>query len=233
MRIFVSGETGVIGRRVVPMLVSHGHTVTAAGQTPPAHLGAGVTFAEADLFDVGSLKRAVTDHDAIINLATHMPSASSKMLFRSAWRLNDRIGRDGVANLVEAALGCRVGTIIQESFALTYPDSGDQWIDEGTQLDPSDYNKTVADAGKSVDRFSSTGGKGVALRFAAFYGPEAIQIRSYINALRIGWAALPGESDAYISSVSHDDAATAVVASLNVPPGAYTVVDDEPVRRAI
>ena len=42
---------------------------------------------------------------------------------------------------------------------------------------------------------------------------------------------MPGGPDRYISSVSHDDAE--VVASLQAPTGAYTVADDEPVRRAI
>jgi nucleoside-diphosphate-sugar epimerase len=192
-----------------------------------------VTFVPVDLFDVDELKQAVAGHDAVINLATHMPSASWKMLFRTAWRLNDRLRREGVANVVEAALHCRVGTLVQESFALTYPDRGDDWIDERTALDPSAYNMTVVDAEKSVDKFSAGGGRGVVLRFAAFYGPDAMQVKSYINTLRMGWAALPGGPDRYISSVSHDDAAAAVVAALNVPSGAYTVADDEPVLRAV
>lgn len=70
------------------------------------------------------------------------------------------------------------------------------------------------------------------LRFAASYGPDAMQVRSYIDTLRRGWAALPGAPQRFISSVSHDDAASAVVAALDAPDGIYTVADDEPVRRA-
>jgi uncharacterized protein YbjT (DUF2867 family) len=36
MRIFVTGATGVIGRRLVPMLVEQGHTVTAVVRSPEA-----------------------------------------------------------------------------------------------------------------------------------------------------------------------------------------------------
>lgn len=107
MRVFVSGASGVIGRRVVPLLLSHGHAVTVATRPASARAGpkqAGVNQIAADLFDKGSLDRAVRGHDAIINLATHMPSSAWKMLFRSSWRLNDRIRREGVANLVAAAL---------------------------------------------------------------------------------------------------------------------------------
>jgi nucleoside-diphosphate-sugar epimerase len=42
---------------------------------------------------------------------------------------------------------------------------------------------------------------------------------------------VPDRSDAFYSSVSHDDAATAVVAALGLPAGAYNVADDEPLRR--
>ncbi len=234
MRIFVSGATGVIGRRVVPLLLAQGHSVTAMAHNEPSPSEkVGATFVQVDLFDVDQLKQAVSGHDAVINLATHMPSPTWKMLFRTAWRLNDRLRREGVANVVEAALRCGIGTLVQESFALTYPDRGDRWIDEQTPLEPADYNRTVVDAEKSVERFSAGGGKGVALRFAAFYGPDAMQVRSYIDILRIGWAALPGGPDRYISSIAHDDAAAAVVAALNAPSGAYTVADDEPVLRAV
>ncbi len=33
MRIFIAGATGVIGRRIVPVLVSQGHSVTGIGRT--------------------------------------------------------------------------------------------------------------------------------------------------------------------------------------------------------
>jgi nucleoside-diphosphate-sugar epimerase len=231
MRILISGATGVIGWRVIPLLLSAGYSVTALARDAASSEKlerAGASSATGDLFDLASLKKAASGHDAIINLATHMPSAVWKMLFRPAWRLNDRIRTEGVANIVEAALACGVGRLIQESFAPTYPDRGDSWIDEHTMIEPAAYNRTVADAEASTARFTAAGGTGVVLRFGAFYGPDAMQVKSYVDALRMGWAALPGSPDAFISSISHDDAATAVVAALNTPAGAYNVVDDAP-----
>src|SRR5512132_248770 len=103
MRVFVSGATGVIGRRVVPLLLTQEHSVTALARAPETrrHLEQlGANCVAVDLFDVDAIKRAAAGHDAMINLATHMPSSTWKMLFRSAWRLNDRIRTEGVANLV-------------------------------------------------------------------------------------------------------------------------------------
>jgi len=236
MRIFVSGATGVIGRRAVPWLVAAGHSVTAVArdETGRARLTkVGARCVDVDLFDRQALERAVDGHDVLVNLATHIPHAMWRMIFRSAWRENDRIRTLGVRNLVDAAYTTGVRRIIQESFAPIYPDRGDDWIDESTPLEPTEYNATVLDAEAAVSRVAEHGRIGVILRFAGFYGPDAIQVRSYIQALRLGWAPLPGGPHPFISSVSHDDAAHAVVAALDVPSGAYNVADDEPVRRAV
>lgn len=69
------------------------------------------------------------------------------------------------------------------------------------------------------------------LRFAAFYGPDSRVLHDMIDVIRKGWAPLPGSRSAFISSVAHDDAATAVVATLNAPSGTYNVSDDEPLTR--
>lgn len=235
MRVFVSGATGVIGRRVVPLLLSQGHSVTVVARHGGRglHGQANIKRAIVDLFDPAGLKTAVAGHDVVINLATHMPSQAWKMVFRRAWRLNDRIRAEGVANLVAAARSNGVARFVQESFALTYPDHGDRWVDEQAPIDPPAYCRTVLDAEKSVADFSAHGRSGVALRFAAFYGADAMQVKSYIDGLRKGWAAVPGGPDRFISSVSHDDAAAAVVAALDAPAGVYNVVDDEPVTRAV
>src|SRR5439155_17910909 len=76
-----------------------------------------------------------------------------------------------------------------------------------------------------------SGRSGVVLRFAGFYGPDAVTTRDTVDMARRGWAPLPGSPEGYVSSIAHDDAATAVVAALGVPAGAYNVTDDEPVRR--
>jgi uncharacterized protein YbjT (DUF2867 family) len=76
MRVLMSGATGVIGRRAIPLLLAKGHAVTVltrnAAVGPSGRDGARVVVA--DLFDVEALKRAAADHDVLINLATHMPS---------------------------------------------------------------------------------------------------------------------------------------------------------------
>ena len=232
MRVFITGATGVIGSRVVPLLLQAGHTVTAVSRSErnrEALRNAGAAPVDVDLFDAASLRQVMAGHDAVINLATHIPSAR-KIMFRRAWRTNDRIRREGSAAIATAAIAEGVGRVIQESFAPLYPDHGDAWIDESMAVAPVSYNKSVLDAERSAQRFTESGGVGVVLRFGGLYGPDAI-LAEMLNVMRKGISPLPGDPGAFLSSLAQDDAATAVVASLGVPAGTYNVVEDDPMRR--
>ncbi len=233
MRIFITGATGVIGSRAVPLLLQAGHSLTAASRSEhnrEALRRAGAAPVNVDLFDVSSVRRVIAGHDAVINLATHIPSSAVKIMIRWAWRTNDRIRREASAAIATAAIAERVGRMIQESFALMYPDSGDAWIDESMPVAPTSYNKSVLDAERSAERFTESGGTGVVLRFGGLYGPDAL-LAEMLNMMRRGMSPVPGDPGAFLSSLSQDDAATAVVAALGVPAGTYNVVEDEPMRR--
>ena len=234
MRIFVTGATGVVGRRVVPQLIAASHEVTAVGRTAEKRerlSRQGAEPVDVDLFDAAAVTRAVTGHDAVVNLATHMPASSARMLLPGAWRENDRLRRDASRLLVDAATAAGATRYTQESFAPAYPDGGDGWIDESTPLRPAQYNRTLLDAERSAERFTDSGGIGVVVRFANLYGPDSRLLVEVLGFVRRGLAPLPGGPTAFLSSVSHDDAAAAVVAALGVPPGAYNVADDDPMRR--
>jgi nucleoside-diphosphate-sugar epimerase len=231
MNIFVTGATGVIGRRLVPRLRHAGHAITGVARS--AHGRAqlqryAATALDVNLFDADAIRRAVAGHDAVVNLATHIPHSSTQMFLPWSWRENDRLRRVASAMLADAAMAAGVPRFIQESFAPVYPDCADRWIDETVPIAPVRYNRTVADAEASAGRFTQSGGAGVVLRFGAFYGPDASQTGELVGMVERGWAPLPGSPDAYISSVSHDDAAAAVEAALAVPAGVYNVVDDTP-----
>jgi 2-alkyl-3-oxoalkanoate reductase len=232
MRILVTGATGVLGRRVVPLLLAAGHSVTAIGRTLEARHALQLQGAAAigvDLFDRVAVQAAVGEHDTVINLATHIPSSSLRMMWPASWRENDRIRREASNMLVDAALGSGASRFIQESYALAYPDSGDTWITEQAPLQPASYNRTILDAEAAAERFGKSGAPAVTLRFAAFYGHDAQQVADMLGYVRRGFAPLPGSPDTFISSVSHDDAAAAVVTALTVPTGVYNVSDDRPV----
>lgn len=231
--IFIAGATGVMGRRVVPQLVQAGYTVTAIGRNPDSRnqlAQSGARPIELDLFDPAAVHRAVTGQDVVINLATSIPS-TSRMFLPGAWRMTSRIRRFASSNLVEAALAEGAERYIQESFAPIYPDCGSEWIDESTPTKPVEYNRAVLDAEAAAQRFGERGGVGIALRFAFFYGPDSPMTLDTIRFVQRGWSPIFGSPEAYFSSLSHDDAASAVIAALELPSGIYNVSDDEPLQR--
>src|SRR5439155_22468876 len=112
-----------------------------------------------------------------------------------------------------------------------YPDRGEARSDERPVGAPARFSRSLVDAERSAQRFSGCARTGVILRFAAFYGPDSWFTRDLIRYVRRGFVPIPGAAKSYISSVSHDDAATAVMGALLARAGIYNVVDDEPMRR--
>lgn len=235
MKILVIGATGMIGRRVVPLLVEQGHAVTAAGRSRErlaALARSGAAIASLDLFDRDAVARLVRGHVAVVNVATHVPGTGMRAFLPGAWKEMDRMRREGSAIVADAAIAAGVERVVQESFALTYPDSGSAWVDESVPPRPAAYNRTALDAEASARRVTEAGRIGVALRFALLYGgAEDGFTRDVLRYARRGWLPLLGRPDDYVAMVTHDDAAQAVVAALAAPAGVYNVVDDEPLTR--
>jgi uncharacterized protein YbjT (DUF2867 family) len=83
MRVFSTGATGVVGRRLVPLLQNAGHEVTAAVRSSVARAELttkGVRAIEVNLFDSGAVSRTVAGQDVVVNLATHIPDPSRMFL---------------------------------------------------------------------------------------------------------------------------------------------------------
>lgn len=233
MRVFVTGGTGAIGGYAVPTLVRAGHTVTALARTPDkaATLAAqGATPVSVSLFDSSALAAAFAGHDAVINLATAMPSTARFML-RRAWRATERVRTEGAAAVVEAARAAGVEQMVQESVAMLYRDHGPDWIDEDAPVDryPAAVGNHAAEA--SAQRFAAAGGTAIVLRFGLFYGPGARHSEEMFAQARRRIGLVLGPPESYLSSIHLADAATAVLAALQAPAGTYNIVDDEPLTK--
>jgi nucleoside-diphosphate-sugar epimerase len=234
MRVFVTGATGVIGRRAIPLLLRAGHRVTAAVRSPDrVHVleRLGASALALDLFDADAVRLAMVGHDTVINLATHVPSGTLRQFVPGAWKEMDCIRKEGSALLADAAIAAGARRFVQESFAPIYPDCGDRWIREDTPPEPARYNRTVLFAEASAERFARSDRIGIALRFAFLYGSEDRFTNNVFRYVRHGWLPILGRPEGFYSMVNHEDAASAVVAALDAPSGIYNVVDDEPLTR--
>nr|WP_211658320.1 NAD(P)H-binding protein [Phytoactinopolyspora halophila] len=122
----MTGRTGAIGGHAVPALVRAGHTVTALARTSQKAsvlTGQGATPESVSLFDSSALASAFVGHDAVINLATAMPSTLG-FVIRRAWRATERVRTEGSAAVAEAAHAAGVERLAQESVAILYRDQG-------------------------------------------------------------------------------------------------------------
>ena len=233
MKIFVAGATGVIGRRLVPLLVDAGSEVTAVARTKAKARqleSQGATPVTVDLFDALAVKNAVSGHNTVINMATSIPTGARTFL-PGAFRENIRIRTEASRNLANAAIATRAQRFVQESFAPAYPDRDDEWIDEDVPIMPAKYIESVVDAESAAQAFTKSGGAGVVLRFSMFYGPDSPFTLDIVKSVMRGFAPVFGGGDGFMSSIWHDDAAAAVFASLRVPAGTYNVTDNLPMRR--
>lgn len=236
MRVFLTGATGVLGRRALPHLVADGHEVTAVARTPAkadAVRAQGATPVAVDLFDAGAVEAAVAGHDAVVNLATHIPP-TAKAALPGAWKENERLRTTVSAHLVDAALAAGAARIVQEALAFIYVDDGgaaDGWLDEDSPIDGGAFNQGVHEAERQVARFRAAGRDGVVLRFGLFHGAESEQTRQTVALARRGMAMTLGRPEAYLAMIEVGDAARAVAAAMTAPAGVYNVVDDEPLTR--
>src|SRR3954466_1026521 len=109
MRIFVAGATGVVGRRLIPLLVASGAQVTGVARSArkAAQLKRqGATPVTVSLFDPAAIESAVAGHDVVINIATKIPSGM-RVFAPGAFKENIRIRQEASQNLASAAIATR------------------------------------------------------------------------------------------------------------------------------
>ncbi len=223
-KVFVSGATGVLGRRVVAELVAAGFDVTGVARDPSKHAdlaALGVRPVALDLFDRAAVHAGGRRARGGVQPGDGDPAgraATNPM----AWEDNDRIRRDGSRNLVDAALAAGASRYLQESIAFVYADGGERLLDESAAIAAAGVTSAALVAEAEAARFAEHGGAGVALRFGQFYGFDSGHTVRAIESTLAGLPVELGHETAYRSSVTTDDAASAVVAALKAPSGSTT-----------
>jgi nucleoside-diphosphate-sugar epimerase len=108
VRVFLAGASGVMGRRLVPLLVGGGHTVAGLTRSQPDAVAAlGAEPVVADAFDPEALTSALTDFrpDVVVHQLTNLPDAREEL--GSASDANFRMRTEGTSNLLAAAGGVK------------------------------------------------------------------------------------------------------------------------------
>lgn len=196
MRIFLAGASGLIGVRLVPLLVEEGHEV--AGMTRTAGKASmleelGATAVVCDVYDAGALAEAVTSFqpDVVMHQLTDLPDTVAEM--GSYTSRNSRMRAEGTRNLLAAAAAAGASGFFAQSIAWEQP------ADEARAV-TAEYERMILGAG------------GVVLRYGQFYGPGTFHPEP---------ARVPKPPRVHI-----DDAAAQTIPALEAPGGVTLVIDD-------
>jgi nucleoside-diphosphate-sugar epimerase len=164
MRIFLAGASGVIGRRLIPLLRSDGHVVAGMTRSPEKlaslrDLGAEPVLC--DVFDERGLRDAVADFgpDLVMHQLTDLPDERARIPEFAAG--NNRIRTEGTLNLLAAKWDTGARRFVAQSIAWT-PAGGGEAVAE--------HEGMVLDA------------HGVVIRYGAFYGPGTYSGNGHVPA---------------------------------------------------
>jgi nucleoside-diphosphate-sugar epimerase len=225
MRIFVAGATGIIGRRLVPLLIQRGHSVIGLVRRPAdadwlRGLGAGAEVG--DVFDRDRVRRAVRQvaPDVVMDQLTDLKNRN--------FQANSAIRETGTRHLVDAALDAGVRRMVVQSIAWMY-EAGDVPAAESVPLDvgASGNRRQTLQGVTALEAAVRDVPEWVVLRYGLLYGPGTWYARDGLIAEQAARGELAADRD--VSSFVHvDDAAGAAVDALEWPTGAVNVCDDVP-----
>lgn len=223
MRVLLIGATGVLGREAAPRLLAAGHRLTGLARNEEraaAVRGLGIEPVIGDLLDADSLAKALDGREAVLNVATRIPTG---MRLVRGMAENDRVRSEGSRNLVAAALDADVRVIVQEGISFVYADGGDAELDEDAPIDAIGPLRSSLEAHANVARFAESGDRvGVRLRIAAMIGDEPFG-RLLPRLARLRVPVMFGDPDGWFTTIRPPDAAAAAVAALGAPSGVYNV----------
>jgi nucleoside-diphosphate-sugar epimerase len=153
MRIFLAGASGVIGLRLIPLLVAEGHEVAGMTRSPDKaeklrELGAEPVVC--DVYDQGALTAAVTAFgtELMMHQLTDLPDRIDQLA--EYHPRNDRIRTEGTRNLIVAMNAAGAERLIAQSIA---------WRPPGREDVVEEHERLVLEVG------------GLVLEYGTFYGP--------------------------------------------------------------
>jgi nucleoside-diphosphate-sugar epimerase len=153
MRIFLAGASGVIGVRLIPLLLAAGHEVAGMTRSPGKtemlrELGAEPVVC--DVYDADALDKEVKEFgtELLMHQLTDLPDTADQI---TAYRdRNNRMRTEGTRNLIAAMQAAGADRLLAQSIAWR-PPAGGEAVEE--------HERLVLDA------------EGIVLEYGMFYGP--------------------------------------------------------------
>ena len=216
-RIFLAGASGVIGRRLTPLLLDHGHSVWGTTRSPDNCeflRKLGVRPLVVDVFDAEALATAVLDArpEIVIHQLTDLAGVHDPARRSGALARNARIRDEGTRNLVAAARKTEARRLIAQSIAWAYA-PGPRPYREDQPLDlNADGDRLVSVRGvEALERqvLAASPVEGLVLRYGRLYGSGS------------GTDTPPGPPSLHVDAAAY----AALLAMDHGEPGTFNVAD--------
>jgi len=217
MNIFLAGATGVIGRRLVPLLRDAGHAVTGTTRSEERAVALEALGARAvvvNVYDARTLLKAMAAAypDVVIHQLTDLPDTMDPNRAAATLEANARLRVEGTRNLMAAAQLTGARRVVAQSIAFAYAPKQGALV----ETDPLDLKGERAVTAKGVASLEQQtlgvpGIDGVVLRYGRLYGPGT-------------WFAKPsGPGPLHVDASAH-----AALLAVTRGRGIYNVAEDDP-----
>ena len=214
MRILIVG-CGYIGLPLGKALVGLGHEVHGIQRSKFS--AEGITAHALDITQNGALDELPNNFDWVIN------TASSS---RGDLEAHRAVFVDGTRLLLDW-LGESSTHLLFTSSTSVYGQLDGLWVDE--------HSATVSSGGPGVhlreaeEMLLAAPHPSTVLRVAGIYGPE----RGFLYRQFLKGEAMLSDGERWLNMIHRDDVISAIMTALELEPGIYNVVDDEPVTQRV
>jgi nucleoside-diphosphate-sugar epimerase len=216
--LFLAGASGVIGRRLAPLLVAEGWRVVGTTRSedrlaPLRRLG--VEAIVADVFDAAALTLAVAEArpEVVVHQLTDLPPGLDPTRMADATARNARLRDEGTRNLIAAALQAGVRRFVAQSVAFAYA-RGRQPHKEADALAVTEGGRAGVSARGVASleaQVMSAPFEGVVLRYGRLYGPGT------------GFDGPAGPAPLHVDAAAR----AAALAARQGAPGIYNIAEDD------
>src|SRR5262249_49470906 len=180
MKIFLAGAAGAVRRRLVPLLLEAGYSVsgtTRSGEKASELKARGVTAVVVDVYDAAVLRDAVVRArpDVVIHQLTDLPKVLDRVRPPGGFSGNTRLRIEGTANLVTAAQAAGARRLIAQSIAFAYAPGREPDAETDPLASPEgDSSHAVTARGvRALEEavLGAAGLTGIVLRYGRLWGP--------------------------------------------------------------
>jgi hypothetical protein len=208
MKIVITGASGFVGKALSRVLLDDGHMVTGLGTSSshPLESNAGFSWVAADTTQAGRWQAAVTEADAVVNLAGRT--------------ISKRWTRDYKAQIVEsrlqttrhvvAAMTGETQTLLSTSAIGYYGSRGDEALHEGSTPGSDFLARLSVDWEQAAQEAERQGARVAIMRFGVVLGTDGGALAQMIPAFRMFAGGPLGKGDQWFSWIHMTDLLAAI-----------------------